>query len=221
LDIENEAEAVGSGATSYEFHFDIGTPTVSWEVPGGFEESEAPVARLDHLRWLRVSHQRGAVLLRGRDAPAASIDANGTVMSHAARGVARYRLGLHSEYDSPDLPWQFGWGTTPMLTARVVPRADGLLPTFGAIFNVERVGVAVLGISPINGRDAILYLQELLGVGREVSVSAGLARFSLAQPVDLMERPTGEPLVPQDGSVSVPIAGRGITAVRLSGLELI
>ncbi len=219
LDIENDAEAVGDSPSRFKFHFDVASPAVSWEVPGGYEEAEAPIGRLDHLRWLRLALPRGAILMRAIDAPSASVDADGTVISHGSRGVNRYRIARESEFDSPDLAWQFGWGTAPMLCSATDHINGGRLPTFGAVFDVGRVGVAVLGILP--ARDGVVvYLQELLGVRRHVTIRPGLVGFGTAQPVDLLERPIGEPLIPQNGSVAVPVAGHGVTAVRLSELEL-
>jgi hypothetical protein len=194
---------------------------VSWEIAAGYEGSEAPVEMCRHLRWLRVSGGRDAVLLAGLDTPYASCEIDGTVMSHGPRGIARYRLGLHSESDSPDLPWQFGWATTPMLTARTVPREGARLPTFGALFDVERVGIAVLGMAPASrGYGVVLFLQELLGVRRDVSIAPGLVRFGWAQPVDFLERPVGEPLELREGAAAIPIRGHGVVALELSGLEL-
>ncbi len=220
IDIENEAEFSSDQSLTYQFGFAVPEPLVSWEVPLGQEESRAPVVGLEHLRWVRIAGGRNAILFRGFDAPLTSVDATGSVTSHAPAGLARYRLGLQSHGDSPDLPWQFGWATVPFHTARVEPGDGGRLPTFGTFLDIERVGVAVLGVVPTSEQDAvILYLQELLGVPRDVSVSWGLIRFGSAQPVDFLERPGGEPLRPQNGTVTVPIAARGVTAVRLAAVE--
>jgi len=221
LDIQNEAEAAGDRAVSYGFHFAFQDPRFSWEVPGGVEGSRPPIYRLDHLRWLRIAGRRDAILFAGLDAPPASVECDGSVLSHASRGTARYRIGLHGEYDSPDLPWQFGWGTTPMLTARAEARNAGNLPTYGAILDVERVGVAVLGISRSRISDSVVvYLQELQGLSRAVSLRAGLIGFRWAQQVDFLEREIGVPMEATDGSVAMSISGRGVVAVRLHGLEL-
>ena len=86
---------------------------------------------------------------------------------------------------------------------------------------VDRVGFAVLGIMTAYNHDGIIvYLQELLGVGRQVSVRPGVVRFADARFVDYLERDKGEPLQLTDDGVMVPVRGRGVTAVRLSGLEL-
>ncbi len=221
LDIHNEGETTGDDPVSVDFHFAIPQPRVTWEVPGGIESSEPPVSRLDHLRWLRIGNGRDSILIAGIDAPPATVSSDGTVVSYGARGPLRYRVGLHSDYDSPDIPWQFGWGTTPMLTAHVEPGNAGELPTFGAVLDVERVGVVVLGIAKSAGPDAaVLYMQELHGIQRDVAVRAGLVRFRWAQQVDLLGREIGSPLEPQNGTVVVPVSGRGVVALQLHGLEL-
>jgi hypothetical protein len=220
IDIENDAASNGDQSLTYRFGFAVPDPLVSWEVPLGQEQSGTPVVGLEHLRWVRLAGDWNAILFRGFDAPLASVDAAGTVTSHAPAGLARYRLGLQSHDDSPDLPWQFGWATIPFETARLEPGNGGPLPTFGAFLEIDRVGVAVLGLVPTFEEGAlILYLQELLGVPRDVSVSWGLIRFGVAQLVDFLERPSGEPLRPRNGTVTVPIAARGVTAVRLAALE--
>lgn len=221
LDITNDAEGVGPSPLHYAFHLNVASPDVAWEVAGGYQQSRAPVDWVEHLRWLRLGGPRAALLIAGLDTSSASIAENGTLVSHAGRGIARYRLGLQSEFDSPDLPWQFGWGTTPMVLAKVLPTGAGRLPTFGSLLDIDRTGVAVLGIVPSADRNGIvLYLQELLGLRREVSVGWALVRFASAQQVDLVERPIGEPLMPANGSVAVTVPARGIVAVRLSQLGL-
>jgi hypothetical protein len=66
----------------------------------------------------------------------------------------------------------------------------------------------------------LIYLQELLGVDREVSVAAGLIQFRNAQVVDYLGRDAGDSLQPTDGKVMVPVRGHGVIALRLSGVEL-
>ncbi len=108
-----------------------------------------------------------------------------------------------------------------MLTAHVEPGNAGELPTFGAVLDVERVGVVVLGIAKSASPDAaVLYMQELHGIQRDVAVRAGLVRFRWAQQVDLLGREIGSPLEPQNGTVVVPVSGRGVVALQLHGLEL-
>ena len=221
VDIENDAEAVGARAMEYRFDLAVSDPVVSWEVPAGSEAAPAPVELLEHLRWLRVSEGEDAMLLRCSDAPLVSIRSDGSILSHAPSGRSRYRLVSETYYESLDAAWVFGWGTESFYTARFEPGDSARLPTFGNILDIERVGVAVLGlITADDGADVIVYLQELAGVERRISVASGLVRFSSAQVVDYLERNGGAPLEPSGGRVLVPIRAHGVVAVRLSGLEL-
>jgi hypothetical protein len=221
VDIVNDAEAVSGRGMEYRFDFAIDGAEVAWEVPAGSEETSAPVELLEHLRWMRLAGYSDAMLIRCSDAPLASVGPDGSLVSHAPPGRSRYRLATQSRYQNLDEPWMFGWGTSPLHTARVEPRQSARLPTFGNILDIDRVGVAVLGIIPAQSHDgAVVYVQELMGVERRVSIAAGLIRFTRARIVDFLEREQGDWLVPEDGRVLLPIRGRGVSAVLLAGLEL-
>jgi hypothetical protein len=221
VDIENDAEAVGTGAMEYRFDLAVTDPVVSWEVPAGSEAAPAPVQFLEHLRWLRVAGGEDAMLVRCSDAPLASIRSDGSLLSHAPSGRSRYRLVSETRYEGLDAPWVFGWGTEPFYTARVEPGDSARLPTFGNILDIQRVGVAMLGLTAAGDGDGVItYLQELAGVERRISVAFGLVRFRGARVVDYLERDREAPLEPIDGRVLVPVKAHGVVAVRLSGLEL-
>ena len=220
IDVVNDAEAVG-GHIVYRFDFDVSEPSISWEVPVGYDQSSPPIEVLQHLRWLQLAGREDAILVRGLDSPIAEVQSNGSLLSHATVGQSRYRFDAHSRFEGQDSPWIFGWNTEPLLTTRVEARDTGRLPTFGNILDIDRVGIAVLGImTPYNHDGVIVYLQELLGVDRQVSVRPGVVRFDDARLVDYLERDMGEPLRLADAGVMVPVRGRGVAAVRLSGLEL-
>lgn len=221
IDVFNQTEATDNAPIVYSYPFSVDGPLISWEVPAGHEESAAPVEHIDHLRWIRIAGPRNAILLSGRETTSVTVARDGRVNCNTPQGTSYFRIGLHSERDAADLPWEFGWGTTPMVSARVVPGDGGQLPTFGAVLDVDRVGVAALGVVPArNGDGVILYVQELLGVERNVRIAAGLLRFSWAQPVDLLERPIGSPLTLEGDQVALPVRGHGVAAVRLAGLDL-
>ena len=220
IDMVNDAEAVG-GHIGYRFDFDVTEPSISWEVPVGYDQSSPPIEVLQHLRWIQLAGREDAILFRGIDSPIAEVESNGSLLSHATAGQSRYRCDSHSRYEGQDSPWIFGWNTESFLTARVEPQDTGRLPTFGNIFDIDRVGIAVLGITTAYDHDGIIvYLQELLGVDRQVSVRPGVVRFDDARLVDYLERDKGESLQLANDGVMVPVRGRGVTAVRLSGLEL-
>ena len=221
VDIENDGGPAGPGMTPYEFHLALDRPQVSWEIPAGWDRAAAPVARLEHLRWIRIADRDSAILFRGTDAPIASVETGGSLTSYAPHGRSRYRLDAASPYALEDTPWIFGWGAEPMAIARARAERKGRLPRFGSLLSIERVGVTVLGLLPARQEDgAIVYVQETLGVDREVSIEPGVLRFSRAVIVDYVERDREELAVRADGSVLVPVPANGVSAVRLCGLEL-
>jgi hypothetical protein len=221
VDVVNDADAVSSQALEYRFAFAVDNPQVTWEVPTGYEEALAPSGMFEHLRWLTLTGSDDTALFHGRDTPTTSVQSDGTLVSYSQRGSVRYRLDSKTRYTAPDMPWIFGWGAESFVTARVEPTGSRSLPTFGTILNVDRVGVAVLALATAQDDDGLqLYVQELLGVDRDINIAAGLLRFNEARVVDYLGRDIGAPIRSIDGSVRVPIRGHGILALRLSGVEL-
>ncbi len=220
LDIENQAQGVGSQAMEYRFAFSLGEPQVTWETPAGYDESAAPLDRIEHLRWIQLSDDNTHVLFRGMTAPIASVTRGGILTSYAPRGLSRYRLQLASPFSPADTPWVFGWEAEPFATARIVENRAGNLPTYGSIFSVDQVGTAVLGLKPADDdRGVILYIQELLGVDREISIGSEILSFTSIRMVDFLERDLAELSPPTAGVARVPIPANGIVAVRLLGVE--
>jgi len=221
LSIRNETESRRPQEISYRFELALHEPRVSWEIPAGYDEAAVPIPLLEHMRWIRIDDTDGALMLRGFDAPLASVDADGTLTSHAPTGITRYRISPLDRYSSQDMPWVFGWDTEPMEIVRAEPNGTDVLPRFGSLLSVEKVGVTVLGIAPAaDGYGAIAYLQETLGVARAATVGPAVLRFRNAEIVDYVERYKEEvPLLP-DGTIQVFLPANGVVAVRLSGLEL-
>jgi hypothetical protein len=221
VDIEMDAQAIRRERMTYLFPFAVDTPRVIWEVPGGHEEADPPLEQIAHLRWLRVGNLDEGVLWSSRDAPFVSVDANGGLTSHAPPGLVRYRLAVQRVEDHLDTPWVFGWGREPFSVARVRSSQPGRLPTFGRLLVVDPVGVVALGmVRASDGHGVIVYVQDIIGLARHVTVGFGLIRFRRAEVVDYVERGTGEVLDVGADGVTVPVAGYGVTAVRLSGIEL-
>ncbi len=221
VDVLNEAEGVGAQMMEYRFPFAVDDPSVAWEVPAGYEEAASPTGMFEHLRWLTLTGSDDTALFNGLDTPIAEVESDGTILSFSQRGRARYRIDSKARHTSSDMPWIFGWGAESFVTARVEPAGSPSLPTFGTILNVERVGVAVLALEATeDGEGILLYLQELLGVDRDITVGAGLLRFSDARVVDYLGRDAGTQFRPANRQVLVPIRGNGILALRLSGVEL-
>ncbi len=66
----------------------------------------------------------------------------------------------------------------------------------------------------------IVYLQEVMGLQRNVRLRPDLIQFASANLVDLAERDRGESLEVNEDGIRVPMSRLGITAVRLSQLSL-
>lgn len=215
VDITNDAAAVGERAMEYLFAFDLPEPRASWEVPAGHEQSAAPVYYVAHLRWLAVSSGRGSAMLRGLDAPFVSVMRDGTVLAHGPRGRARYRVAVSPEPADPTLAARFGWGAEPLLAARVDRQPAGRLPRHGPLIVVDQPGMAIVGLKPADdGNGTIVYVQELLGMSRFVTLGAGVLRFASGRRVDFLERDLGE-VTPVPDGVAFDISAWGVAAVRL------
>jgi hypothetical protein len=221
VDIVNEADAEGRRPTEYRFGFAGAEPLVGWEVPAGHEEAPAPVERLTHLRWLTLLSATGSVLFRGHDAPVASVTEDGTLWSYAARGRARYRFQVTPDPVGAATAARFGWGTEPFLATTASGAGGGRLPRYGALLVVDQPGVAILGIKPADaGEGVVVYLQELLGSSRFVSLGTGLLTFTSARLVDLVERNTGQEATAVAHGVVAPLPAWGVIALRLEGVTL-
>ena len=220
LDIENRAQGAGSQAMEYHFAFALRKPRVIWEIPAGSEKSAAPLHRIEHLRWIQLSDDNTHVLFRGMTAPIVSVTREGILTSYAPHGLSRYRLSLASAFSPADTPWVFGWEAEPFVTARVFENGAGTLPTYGSLFSVDQVGAAVLGLKPADDdRGVILYIQELLGVDREIAVGNGILSFASIRTVDFLERDLADLSPPTAGMARVPVPANGVVAVRLLGVE--
>jgi hypothetical protein len=220
IDIANDAAAVGERAMEYLFGFDLPRARAAWEVPAGHEESPAPVYYITHLRWLVVSSQQGAALLRGLDAPFVSVMQDGTVLAHGPRGQARYRISVTTESVDPTLAGRFGWGAEPLVTARVDRQPSGRLPRYGPLIVVDQPGMAIVGLKPADdGNGIIVYVQELLGSSRFATLGAGTVTFQSGRRVDFLERDL-EDVSTVPGGVAFDISAWGVVAVRLLGVGL-
>jgi hypothetical protein len=224
VDITNDFTDGPSRALEYDFHFAAEDPRVSWEAPAGYEDGSTPLGPVAHLRWFHLQAQDNwQILFRGLDAPYVACDTNGRVVSRSPAGRSRYRLGIASPFAPPDERWYFGWSTEPFVVASVAGAAAGQrrLPRFGHLIAVDQPGVVVLGIKPAdNGDGAIVYMQDLLGVGRDIVLRGGILGFRGARTTDVLERHTGVLPVTLESGVSVRVPAHGIATVRLYDLFL-
>ncbi len=223
LDIENDAiPSTPSRSLTYQFAFLLHTSaTVSWEIPAAAHQLTAPVPYLLHLRWLQIAGGGRSVSFRGYDAPAAAVADDGTLTSYAAPGPSAYRLLLEGERSTPG--WRFGWNTEPLLTIPVAPGGTGRLPSTGSLFRIDQDDIAVLGAKPADHAmdGAIIFLQELSGAPRLVSIQPGLLRFREARRVDFIERDIGPVEGKLGDGIVLRIGAYQVAAVRLSGLSLL
>jgi hypothetical protein len=218
VDITNE-QNVPTEPVTYGFGVNLESPTVSWEVPAGFDDRAGPVDRLVYLRWLKLMTGSDSVLFRGLDAPVASITADSEIVSVAPRR-ARYRMGFASGFSSPSDPWAFGWGCEPLLALPVPGTGQATLPSFGSLLVTDQPGVCIIELRADGEGNIVIYLQELIGVGRDIIVGPGVLTFRTARRVDFARVDRGElPILPSGGTTA-PVQAFGITAVRLGGVEL-
>lgn len=219
IEIVNEVTAVEADRT-YGFALSPDVRTLEWEVAGGAAIGSPPAALFSHLRWIAARGQRGSVLFATPDTGFASYTETAGLVAHAAGGAVRFRLGFQA-FAVADDPWRFGWSVEPFRAFAVDGTGDLALPTFGRLFEVRDPGVAIMAIRPArDGVGAIAYLQELLGVAREVQLAPGILTFERVLRTDLAERDVAELGSPSAGGVSVPVAAYGFTALRLLGMRL-
>ena len=221
VDVENDAVVLGLRPMEYVFGFDVTNARVAWEVPAGHEEANAPVDRCTHLRWITLSSPAGNVLFRGHDAPYASVRADGTLVSYAPSGRSRYRFEVTTTPVGPPAATRFGWGAEQLVATAVRANPDGRLPRHDALLYVDQPGVAIIGVKPADdGNGVVVYVQELMGSSRYVSLGTGLLTFGAARIVDFIERDTGQEAHPVPQGVLVPLTAWGVAAVRLVDIGL-
>ena len=108
-----------------------------------------------------------------------------------------------------------------MVTIPVHANPDGVLPRHDALLYVDQPGVAIIGLKPADDGDGVVvYVQELMGSSRYVSLGTGLLTFGGARMVDFIERETGQEARPVPHGVLVPLAAWGVSAVRLVDVGL-
>jgi hypothetical protein len=223
VDALNVAELSGDAPVSYRFGFAADVAGVAWEIPGGADRGTPP-CRCTHLRWLHLweSGGRGA-FLGALEAAEARVDEDGVITSYGPSGASRYRLGVHAAgaFAGWDDPWRFGWGMEPCVTAFVPGTGGATLPSFGRLVVVDQPGIALVGMQPAaDGNGVIVYLQELTGRSRSVTLGGGIIGFADARRVDLLERDLGSPAMVMRNGVGVVMPAYGIAALRLLGITV-
>ena len=221
VDIENVA-AEGPPATEAEWawEFEHAVERVTWEVPGGTQESAAPLAAAGFLRWAALHGAAGTVLLGSATPAALTVEPAGTATVRTALG-SRFRVALRTDYLLPDDPWRFGFGMLPLTAVRTDGGGDRSLPSFGRLLDVGDPTVAILAIRPADdGVGVMVWLQELGGPSRDIAVRPGVLAFDGALLTDLAERDRREAAPAPGGGILVPIEASGWAGVRLFGVRL-
>ncbi|MBI2615640.1 MAG: hypothetical protein HYW52_08210 [Gemmatimonadetes bacterium] len=222
IDIVNHADLGGDEPVAYRFGFELHAAGVEWEIPAGVERG-APPCDCAHLRWLRLTGERGSALLAVPQAAFGRVDHDGALTSYGPPGESRFRIGVSpaGAFRFREDPWRFGWGIEPVVTAPVPGTGGALLPTFGSLLVLDQPGVAIVGLQPAaDGDGVIAYLQELGGLSRVATLGAGLIGFEDARQVDLVERDLGPPAMVMRNGVGLMLPAHGVAAVRLLGVTL-
>jgi hypothetical protein len=221
IDIENHVDAQLSDTLQYRFEFATVDPTVHWEIPAGHRESQAPVERAAHLRWITVRSGLDTVLFRGLDAPYFSVLRDGAVVSFGPAGLTRFRFRVaRFPADTLDAT-RFGWSAEPFVTVPVGENPDGTLPRFGKLLVLDQPEAAIIGLKAAdNGDGVIVYVQELLGQASFLSLGPGLLRFDGARRVDYLERDLDDSVTVVPDGVAFRSRPWGVTALRLLNVQL-
>jgi hypothetical protein len=221
VDLENVGDHGTTGAAEWRFDLSFAPAEVRREVAGGIEAGSPALTRRPMVRWLDLRGQDLGLFL-GTDGPAAvSLDAGGVLVSHRATHSARFRLTVHRGPLLPEDPWRFGFGMPPLEAVAAAGTGPVRLPSFGTVLEVADSGVAVVGIKDADdGVGVAVYLMDLVGAARDVTVRPGLVAFDSGAVTDLTERDLGPLAAAPGGGVLVPIEAGGYTAFRLLGIRL-
>jgi hypothetical protein len=222
LHVRNHFDPLGAPRTiAYRFGFGLANAEVSWGVPVGWQSGRAPLDVQHHLRWLRLAADERAMLFRGFQASAFSVDQSGTLTSHAPPGTSTYRLAFDNQPRSLSHARQFAWESEPFVTEPAKGGVGGRLPTSAPLLVLEQDDIALLGAKMADDGDgAIVYLQELSGSSRAVSLQPGIVRFRSARRVDFVERDLGPIDRMLGAGILVPLSPHEVAGVRLQGLSL-
>ena len=116
---------------------------------------------------------------------------------------------------------RFGWNSVPFTVAPVAANPAGHLARFGSLLILDQPDAAIVGLRPsLDDDSAIIYVQNLSGTDRLLTLGHGLLSFDDARQVDFLDRNPGESLTSVPDGFALPSAPWGVTAVRLSGLRI-
>jgi hypothetical protein len=215
VDVVNESLGDGEWPRETVFATAIEGAAVEWEIPAGRHQAIAPVA-MAWLRWIRLSGEQGALLLGGLETPVAAVGEEGTVVVQGITRAARYRLAVQVAGRERFLeePWRHGWSMEPLLTAPVSGLGRMALPSFGSLIQTSDPGAPIIGLELEDDHTVLVYIQEVIGVARPVTVQSAVLTFGEARLSDLVGRDRA-PLDARDGTVVIELRPRGVAVVKL------
>ncbi|HWP36007.1 MAG TPA: hypothetical protein VNL18_00490 [Gemmatimonadales bacterium] len=215
VDIANDVLTESGAPQEVTFATTVRDAAVQWEVPAGRRESVAPLD-FTWLRWIRLSGEAGALLFGGLETPFATANADGTLTVHSGDSAARYRLAfqLPGEDRYTEEPWRHGWSMEPMRAAAVAGTGRVALPSFGSLVETSDPGAPIIGLALEDDHAVLVYIQEILGMARPVTVRGDVLTFAEARLSDVVGRDRA-PLDVRDGGVVVELRPRGVAVIKL------
>ena len=95
------------------------------------------------------------------------------------------------------------------------------MASYGSLFLVDQPGVSITELrQDETGEGVVALVQELTGAARDITLGPGVLAFRGARRVDFLDRDLGALPLLAGGGVSAPILAYGITAIRLTGIEV-
>jgi hypothetical protein len=221
IDIDNHIPAELAEPSECAFFFALDGPTVRWEIPAGDSRAQAPVSRAAHIRWVTLTAELQSVAFGAMDAPFFSARRDGTLVSYLPSGRSRIRFRPADFSMFVEDGARFGWSTVPFTIVPVTANPEGRLARFGSLLIVDQPDAAIVGLrSSVAEDSALVYVQNLSGADRFLTLGYGLLSFDDARRVDFLDRSPGEPLTSVPDGIALPSAPWGVTALRLSGLRI-
>ena len=217
--IWNEADPDGTHVERARFTFAHCPVEVLWEVSGGHHTSLPPTGPATFARWVWLRGPANQFFWSTN--PTFSLDDNGTIHSEGPLG-AGFRVMANELPVTLAEPARFGWQTVNLYTHPVAPNPRGRLPRFGSLFELDQPSAAIIAVEADNrhATSVTVYVQDLLGAARMISLYSDLVDFDDAVRVDYVGRASDEVLERVSTGVVFSLAALGVTAVRLLGVQL-
>ena len=221
IDVENHIPTELTEPSECAFSFALDDPTVRWEVPAGDRRAQAPVSHAAHVRWVTLTAELQSMAFSAIDAPFFSVRRDGTLTSYLPSGRTRIRFRPADFPMSVEDGARFGWSTVPFGVVPVTANPAGRLARFGSLLILDQPDAAIVGMQPsVDDDSALVYVQNLNGADRFLTLGHGLLGFDAGCRVDFLDRDPGETLTSVPDGIALPSGPWGVTALRLSGLRI-